>query len=175
MNLTIRLGVENDIDELEQLYNSLNDRLSATINYPGWMKGVYPIRKTAEDGISEGCLYVAVYNNKIIGSIILRHVPEPAYIPVRWMKDLDYEKVLVIYTFVVHPDYSRQGVGDEILKFVSNLGSQSNIKSLRLDVYENNLPAICLYEKSGFHYIDTVDLGLSEYNLHWFRLYEKLL
>ncbi|XAM46318.1 hypothetical protein TPDSL_28260 [Terrisporobacter petrolearius] len=50
-----------------------------------------------------------------------------------------------------------------------------NIKELRLDVYEKNLPAIKLYEKFGFKYIDTVDLGLENYGLKWFRLYEKLL
>jgi RimJ/RimL family protein N-acetyltransferase len=44
-----------------------------------------------------------------------------------------------------------------------------------LDVYEGNIPAISLYEKYGFKYIDTVDLGLGNYGLDWFRLYEKLL
>ncbi len=175
MNMTVRLGTEHDIDELEQLYDNLNDHLAATSNYPGWKKGIYPIRETAEAGIYEGCLYVGVSGNKIIGSIILRHEPEPAYLPVKWMKDLNYEEVLVIYTLAVHPDHLGKGIGQALLNFASNLGSQSNMKSLRLDVYENNLPAICLYEKCGFHYIDTVDLGLSAYNLHWFKLYEKLL
>lgn len=175
MNISMRLGDENDIEELEQLYHSINDHLSATINYPGWKRDVYPNRKTAEDGIKEGCLYVAECNEKIVGSIILRHEPEPAYLSVKWMKDLGYEEVLVLYTFVVHPDYLGQGVGQKILNFVIRHGSQSNIKSLRLDVYEYNLPAISLYKKCGFHYIDTVDLGLSEYNLNWFQLYEKLL
>ena len=48
-------------------------------------------------------------------------------------------------------------------------------KSIRLDVYEGNIPAIKLYEKCGFKYIDTVDLGLGNYGLNWFRLYEKML
>lgn len=50
-----------------------------------------------------------------------------------------------------------------------------NIKVLRLDVYEKNLPPIKLYEKFGFKYIDTVVLGLENYRLKWFRLHEKLL
>ncbi len=52
---------------------------------------------------------------------------------------------------------------------------KSQVKSIRLDVYEGNIPAIKLYEKCGFKYIDTVDLGLGNYGLNWFRLYEKLL
>lgn len=81
MNITFKLGRVHDIDEIEQLYNDLNDYLAKGVNYPGWIK----------------------------------------------------------------------------------------------DVYEGNIPAINLYEKCGFKYIDTVDLGLGNYGLNWFRLYEKLL
>ncbi|UEL49831.1 GNAT family N-acetyltransferase [Terrisporobacter hibernicus] len=80
-----------------------------------------------------------------------------------------------IYTFAIHPDYWCQGVGKELLKFAEKQANKMNIKVLRLDVYEKNLPAIKLYEKFGFKYIDTVDLGLENYGLKWFRLYEKLL
>jgi ribosomal protein S18 acetylase RimI-like enzyme len=175
LSITIRLGTKHDIDELELLYDSMNDHLAATTNYSGWKKGIYPIRATAEDGIKEGCLYVAVAGDKIVGTFILRHEPEPAYLPVKWMKPLTYEEVFVIYTFVVHPDHLGHGVGQALLNFASQHGAQSNMKALRLDVYENNLPAIRLYEKCGFQYIATVDLGLSEFNLPWFKLYEKLL
>lgn len=177
MNLTIRPGTEQDVAELELLYNTLNDHLAATTNYPGWKKGIYPTRETAETGIMEGCLYVAVADagNKIVGSMILRHEPEPAYLPIKWQRELDYSEVFVIYTFVVHPDHSGEGIGQALLAFASSLGCQTNMKSLRLDVNTNNLPAIRLYEKCGFQYIATVDLGLSEYNLPWFKLYEKLL
>lgn len=30
-------------------------------------------------------------------------------------------------------------------------------------------------EKCGFEYIDTVDLGLGNYGLNWFKLYEKVV
>ena len=49
------------------------------------------------------------------------------------------------------------------------------MKAIRLDVYEQNTPAIRLYEKNGFQYITTVDLGLGDYGLHKFHLYEKIL
>jgi len=47
------------------------------------------------------------------------------------------------------------------------------MKSVRLDVYEGNTAAIRAYEKCGYTYIDTVDIGLGCYGLHWFKLYEK--
>lgn len=175
MNIIIELGKEQDIDELEQLYNDLNDYLAETINYPGWIKGIYPVRQNAIDGVKKGDLFVAKHNGKIVGSIILRHEPEPAYYGARWAFESDYSDVFVIYTFVVHPDYLKCGVGKTLMNFAAEYSIKSKAKSIRLDVYEKNMPAIKLYEKCGFKYVDTVDLGLREYGLNWFKLYERLL
>jgi ribosomal protein S18 acetylase RimI-like enzyme len=175
MNIIFELGKANDIDELEQLYNELNDHLAKETNYPGWKKGIYPIRQNAIDGVKHGNLYVAKYNGKIIGSVILSHEPEPAYYKAIWQFESDYSDVFVVYTFVVHPKFLECGVGKALMDFSVERSIKSQAKSIRLDVYEGNTPAIRLYEKCGFKYIDTVDLGLGNYGLNWFRLYEKLL
>ena len=51
MDMEIVLGKKSDINELEALYNDLNDALEKGVNYPGWKKGVYPVRSDAEKGI----------------------------------------------------------------------------------------------------------------------------
>jgi GNAT superfamily N-acetyltransferase len=175
MELIFGPGKLDDIDELEQLYNDLNDYLAAGVNYSGWKKGVYPVRQTAIEGINEGTLYVARSDGKIVGSVILNHLPEPAYHNVNWEIEADYSDVIVIRTFVVHPEYLKCGIGKATLAFAVEHSIKAKARSLRLDVYEGNIPAIRLYEKCGFKYIDTVDLGLGEHGLHWFKLYEKLL
>ncbi len=175
MDIKIRLVTEKDVDVLEKLYDDLNDYLESTINYPGWKKGVYPTRQDAVDGIEDGCLYVATHNEDIVGSVILRHKQEPSYSTVTWQAMLEDSQVLVIYTFVVTPKYLQHGIGKKILDFAYKYASNTNMKALRLDVYENNYPAIKLYENGGYHYIGTVSLGLEEYGLNWFKLYEKLL
>lgn len=175
MNITIELGKTSDIDELEQLYNDLNDYLAEGINYPGWIKGIYPVRQNAIDGIDNGNLYVAKHNGKIVGSIILSHKPEPPYLKAKWGLKSDYSDVFVVYTFVVHPNFLKCGVGKALMDFSVEHSIKSQVRSIRLDVYEKNIPAIKLYEKCGFKYIDTVDLGLGNYGLDWFKLYEKLL
>ena len=43
MKFIIESGTSADINELEKLYDELNDFLAATINYFGWIKGIYPI------------------------------------------------------------------------------------------------------------------------------------
>lgn len=175
MNINFELGREKDIDELERLYNDLNDYLSEGVNYPGWKKRIYPVRQDAIDGIKEESLYVARYNGKIIGSVILRHKPEAAYSKVKWEFESDYSDVFVIYTFAVHPQFLKCGVGKALMDFAIKHSIKAQAKSIRLDVYEGNTPAIKLYEKCGFKYVDTVDLGLGSYGLKWFRLYEKML
>lgn len=175
MNIEIRLGTENDIDSLEKLYDDINDYLAVTTNYPKWKKGIYPARQDVVDGIKEKCLFVATEKEEIIGSMILRHTPQPAYLKVGWKANLDYENVLIIYTFVVNQKKHQQGTAKKMLEFIEQYGKNNKIKALRLDVYKNNIPAIGLYEKCGYQYIDTVSLGLEEYGLDWFRLYEKLL
>lgn len=175
MDIIIELGKENDIDELEQLYNELNDHLEKEVNYPGWKKGVYPIRQNAIDGVENANLYVAKHKGIIVGSFILSHEPELAYYKAKWGFDSDYSDVFVIYTFVVHPNFLKCGVGKALIDFSIKCSIKSEVKAIRLDVYEGNIPAIKLYEKCDFKYIDTVDLGLGNYGLDWFRLYEKIL
>jgi ribosomal protein S18 acetylase RimI-like enzyme len=175
MEISIRLGEEKDIDEISKLYDDVGDFLTLNQAKPAWKKGIYPTLEDAVMGVDEKALYVAVINNKIIGSIILRHKPEPAYDEVNWQKEVGYEKVFVIYTLGVHPEYMKHGVGGALLDFAENYGKSREVCSLRLDVYEGNLPAIQLYEKCGFQHVGTVDLDLECYGLKWFRLYEKLI
>jgi len=175
MNIFIKSGTINDVDEIEQLYNDLNDYLAANINFPGWKKGFYPVRQNAIDGIESNHLFVAKQKGKIVGSIILSHKPENAYSKATWGFETDYSDVLVIHTLAVHPEYLKCGIGKNLMNFALQFGDEHHMKSIRLDVYENNLPAIRLYESYGFKYIDTVDLGLGAYGLNWYKLYERLL
>lgn len=175
MKITIEQGCYTDIDELEKLYDEINDHLSATINFPGWIKGIYPTRANAVAGIKENSLFIARCNGIIVGSVILNHQSKEAYKDAKWKIDADYYHIFVIRTFVVHPFFLQKGIGKSLLDYSIRLAKKSGIKSIRLDVYENNLPAISLYEKCGFEYIGTVDLGLDYYGLKWFKLYEKII
>ncbi|ABX41332.1 GNAT family N-acetyltransferase [Lachnoclostridium phytofermentans] len=175
MDLRFEKGTLQDVDELERLYDDLNDFLACHTNYPGWKKNIYPNRDTAVEGIEEGNLFVARTEGKIVGTVILRHRPESAYALVNWHTDLDYSEIFVIYTLAVHPEYLNKHVGKQIMDFVITYAEQMQMKALRLDVYQKNIPAIRLYESCDFQYIDTVDLGLSEYGLDLFKLYQRIL
>lgn len=76
----------------------------------------------------------------------------------------------------MNPEYFGKSAGKCMLDFACALAVEQGIVSIRLDAYESNIPAIRLYEKNGFKYVDTVDLGIGKiYGLKWFRLYEKVI
>lgn len=175
MELMIRQGTLEDLDEMEQLYDEANETLERGTNYPGWKKGIYPIREDAKKAVEMKELFVARCNGKIAGSVILSHEPENGYENAKWQYDWDYDSIYVIRTLVVHPDYTKSGVGTQLMAFAESFGKQNHMRAIRLDVYEKNMPAVKLYESCGYQYIGNVDLGLGFRGLDWFRLYEKLL
>ena len=175
MEITIKIGKMDNLSEIENLYDALNDYLSETINSPGWKKGVYPTREHAENDIKEGTLYVACFEGRIIGSIVLNDEPEQDPVNGSWLIEAKHSEVLNVHRLAVHPEFLRYGIASMMLEFADSLAKEKKLKSIRLDVYEGNVSAIRLYEKCGYAYIDTVDIGLGCYGLDWFRLYEKVV
>ena len=175
MEYRIEKGRAEDIESLGFLYDELNDYLETHVNYPGWAKGIYPVRETAEIGVRKGTLFVARYEGRIVGSVILNHEPEDAYEEGEWLTDSDYERIIVIHTLVVHPEFMGKGIGRRLMDFAKDYADAEGMFSIRLDVLENNAPAIALYEQSAYKYVGTVDLRLGIPGLKWFRLYELVL
>lgn len=175
MNIIVRIATKNDIDAIEQLYDALNDYLESHENYPRWKKGVYPIREDAEEALFQGNLYVAIIDGQVAGTVVYSDEQEDAYRAVEWQIEYDVP-VITICKLAVHPYYFKYGVGKALLDYAVCVGEQRNAKTIRLDVYEENVPAIRLYEKSGFTYMGLVDLGLEEiYGLKWYKVFEKVL
>lgn len=175
MKIDIRPGVVSDILEISQMYDDLNDYLASHINYPGWRKGIYPALDDAQKDAAEGGQYVAICDGRIVGSIVLNHEAEQPPVNGTWGIEAGDAEVLAVHRLVVHPEFLRHGIATMLLDFADEIAKRQNIKALRLDVYENNAPAIATYEKCGYARIDKIDLGLGHYGLNWFYLYEKLV
>lgn len=177
MKITVRLAKVSDLDAVENLYGELNDYLAEPnhVNYPRWSRGIYPLREHAEEGLNGDHLYVAEYQGKIVGTVIFLYEQEEVYQSVDWQIGFDVP-VIVIHVLAVHPAYFGCGVGETLLDYAANLGRKQGVKAIRLDTYEENLPAVRLYEKCGFQYMGMIDLGLEEiYGLKWYKVFEKVL
>ena len=175
IDIVVRAAKQEDLDKVESLYNALNDYLAVHENYPRWKKGIYPLREHAEEGIRTKSLYVATYEGKIIGTVIYLSEQGQAYQDVDWQIDFDVP-MIVIHILAVHPDYLGCGVGKALLDYAMYFGKKQGKKAIRLDTYEENLPAVRLYEKCGFQERGKVDLGLEPvYGLKWYRVFEKVI
>ena len=166
MSIVVRIATANNIDAIEHLYDDLNDFLETHENYPRWKKGVYPIREDAEEALAKEDLYVAMIDGNVAGTVVYSDEQEDAYRAVDWQIEFDLP-VITICKLAVHPKYFGCGVGKALLDYAVCVGEQRNAKAIRLDVYEENLPAIRLYEKCGFKDMGLVDLGLEELFLNF--------
>lgn len=173
--MLFELAKPHILNEISQLYDDLNDYLDEHTNYPGWKKGIYPTRIDAEAGIHANELFVLRKEGVIVGSVIVNHSQEPTYAGAIWQSEAVGDEVLVIRTLVTHPNYMKQGISQILLACVKEHALSLGCKSIRLDVAVQNEPAITLYEKCGYTYVGTVDLGLPYEHLKWFRLYELVL
>ena len=173
--MLIELAQINNLDEIENFFNEVNDALKGVYYGPEWKKGIYPTRNDAQTSILNKNLYIAKLENQIVGSISLSHVQESAYLQANWKVDVSVKEVLVVNLFAIHHNVKGQGIATSMLKFAKTKAKELKCKTIRLDVVNQNIPACLLYEKVGFEYIATVDLGLPYDKLKWFRLYEFVL
>ncbi len=174
-SLTIERAGRADLAAVAALYDAVNDHLAATVNYPGWKKGVYPNEETARQALEQNCLFTAWQEKKLAGTAILNHVADTGYGKVDWKVTLPENQVLMVHTLAVHPGCRGQGVASRLLEFALEYARQAGARAVRLDVSQANLPAIGLYERFGFRHMDTLDLGYDPGGEELFRLYQKLL
>lgn len=174
-DLRIRKAVEADLDGVGKLYEDVCDYLDAHGNYPGWKKGIYPVRRDAERGMMANALYVARIGERTVGTVILTHEPEDGYGNGKWLTEDDYRRIYVVHTLAVHPDFLKCGIGTELLVFAERVAREEQCVSIRLDVVKDNIPAERLYQKCGYQWAGTVSLSYEAYGLPWYQLYEKLL
>lgn len=65
------------------------------------------------------------------------------------------ERELYIRSMAVHPGYQGKRIGRLLLERIEQDARQRNVTTLSLECYEPLVPAIALYQKSGFKHTDT--------------------
>lgn len=173
MNVAITKATMQDLDAVEALYNDVCDYLADKEYNPGWRKGGFPARENALCFIEPGAMYVAKVDEKVVGSISLTFNPSAEIDEQEPDVEITQKDIMYIHIFTVHPGYQRYGIGSQLLDFAQKFAGSEGAKALRLYVWEKNSVAIKAYEKNGFVCIGKDDIGLSEYGLDWFCLYEK--
>ena len=169
MELLIRKALPQDLDAVAALYGAVCDYLADKPCNPGWRRDAFPAEADAAWYLAADGLYIARYGSKTAGSIALTASPNAE------ADQGGTDGIFYLHAVAVHPNNLRCGVGSAMLGFIAQEAARRGARALRLYVWEGNTPAIQAYEKNGFVRRGREDVGLGEFGLEWFFLYEKRL
>lgn len=176
MDFTVKKAIPEDLDAIAALYAAACDYLQDKPCNPNWRKDIFPARENAEEALTEGTLYAAWDGGTLVGSIVLNTNPSAERTgeedTLSGGTDAD---IFYVHLVAVHPEHLRRGVSGAMLDFTAKEAASRGAKAVRLYVWTENTPAIRAYEKSGYVRLAKADIGLGEYGLPWFYMYEKRL
>ena len=72
--MEIRKAVQADLDGIETIYSRIHDGEEQGLTTTGWIRGIYPTRKTAQDALHRDDLFVMLECGEIVAAAILNQI-----------------------------------------------------------------------------------------------------
>lgn len=148
--MEFRKALETDIERISEIYDLLHTEEERGNVSIGWLRGVYPVRETAEEALLAEELYVLTDGGKIVASARLNNVQMPSYKAGKWKIKAADDEVFVMHTLTVDPALNRKGYGKAFVKFYNDTAKEKGYRVLRIDTQAKNVNARSLYASSGF-------------------------
>lgn len=82
--MNIRKATEHDIDSIAKIYEAIHDEEEERLAVIGWIRNVYPTRKTAEDGVKRGDLFVMEDEGAVVAAAVINQIQVPEYRHAAW-------------------------------------------------------------------------------------------
>ena len=154
--MLIRKSLKSDIDAIEQIYSDIHTAEESGLVNIGWIRSVYPTRKTAEDALLRDDLFVMEDNGNIVGTAIINRTQVESYADGNWQYNAPQDKVMVLHTLVISPLCAGRGYGKSFVSFYEEYALRNNCPYLRMDTNAKNTNARALYKKLGYNETDVV-------------------
>jgi GNAT superfamily N-acetyltransferase len=145
-----RKAHEKDLDAIVSIYNGIFKDEEAGILTTGWVRGIYPTRKTAEDAIRAGEMFLEVHQGEIVACGRINAKQEPEYAKAFWQYPAEDTEVLVLHTLAVSRQTAGKGFGTEFIAYYEKVAADAGAKTLRLDTNKRNRAARRLYKHLGY-------------------------
>lgn len=142
--MEIRLAMESDLPGLKEMYRRVVEKM-VRAGLEIWDE-VYPV-EFLQDDVAGGTLYLAEENGELAAAFSLSQNHKNGN-SVQW--NLPSKCVIYLDRLAVSVDFSRQGLGKQMLRAAGRLAAEQGCDVLRLFVVDTNLPALGLYRKVGF-------------------------
>ncbi len=163
---------EQDVVRTGAFYDRVVLWLKEHVNYPRWIYGVYPSEGSVRAMTEAGAQYLCLSGGEIVGAFAICTGPQGKYQKTRWSRDLDEGTYLVLTAVAVDPEFRRQGLGSEIIRFCTDRAKAEGFRAIRVDIVPTNIPARRLFERNGFTWAGDVDLELDIGDIPAFSMYE---
>ena len=173
--LIIRRAELNDLEKVMNFYYELIDDMQNMEYKVLWQKDVYPTKQFIQNSIINNELVIAIINNAIIGSMVMNQNVAEGYSKVQWKIQAKNNEIIIIHALAISAKHQKKGMAKKMVKYCMEYCKENNIKAIRLDVLNQNVPAHHLYTKMGFAYIDKIQLFYEDTGLTDFVLYELVL
>ncbi len=154
--LIFRKAKKEDIDKIEEIYLNVITCEEKGLSSIGWIRGVYPTRKTAEDALLKAELFIAEEDSVIVGAAIINKLQLDTYKQAKWRYSAPDNEVMVLHTLVISPKTSGKGYGKKFVNFYEKYALSNGCPYLRIDTNEKNTRAREMYKKLGFREIDII-------------------
>lgn len=154
--IEIRKAKKTDIDSIEKIYDNTHDGEEKGLTTIGWIRNIYPTRKTAEDALSRDDLFVMVDEGKIVAAAVINQIQVDEYKYAAWKHSVKDNEVMVLHCLVVDPFQKKKGYGKAFVAFYENYAKQHNCVALRMDTNARNTRARNLYQKLEYEEIGIV-------------------
>lgn len=171
----IRMADIADYDNVREFYYDMIDELEHAEYSPQWKKDEFPTQEYLLGAIKNNELYIGEIGGHIASCMVINHEYSEGYRSVRWSVEAADTELLVIHLLGVRSAYSGKGIARQMIGKAIDLARGNNIKTIRLDVIEANLPAAIVYTKLGFKYIETIKLYYEDTGWTDFKMFEYII
>ena len=117
----IRKAKNQDLDAVEKMYEEIITAPPLPDSSVGWILGVYPTRKTAEDALGREDLFVLEDEGRVVASAIINQVQVPSYREADWAYAAEDSEVMVLHTLCVFPTESKRVTADSLSHFMRTM------------------------------------------------------
>lgn len=122
----------------------------------GWNRNIYPVKKTAEEALLRGDLFVGEDETGVVGTAIINQEQVDVYADGCWQYDAPDDEIMVLHTLVISPKVSGKGYAKRFVAFYEQYAIEHGCFYLRMDTNERNQRARSLYAKLGYREIGIV-------------------
>ncbi len=163
--MNIRKAEIKDLNDIVKIYDAVHTAEESGLQTIGWIRGVYPSKKTAEDAIHRSDMFV-LEDGGTVGAAIINEIQVDCYHGAPWEHETD--KVCVLHTLVISPEAAGRGFGRAFVEFYERWAADHGLPELRIDTNARNTVARAMYRKLGYKEIGivpTVFNGIPDVNL----------